>query len=216
MTLAALVACGPGTDPKDSGTDTSSSSGTTSTTTTVPCTTSDIDATLTISDAEWLDQRYNPDAESPEMRPGANDVLNAYRDLGYAIVYITARGVDVVIADGRDATTATHDWLAEMNFPDLDGNLYLADGGGALGEEAAIYKTQVLADLEAGGLEFVYGYGDKPTDITAWQAAGIPNESIFHVGADTVETGVVALPSNQAYLQHITDHMANVPSACAR
>ncbi len=214
MAVLALVGCGDNAEKKHKKSDTDSDA--------VVCTDSnlavatDIDETLTISDAEWLEQRLTDPDKEPEMRPSASDAFNAYADLGYTVVYVTARGVDIVIADGRTATDATHQWLVDHSFPTIEGNLHLAEGPGVSGDAAADYKAAVLADLEGQGLEFVYGYGDKSSDIEAWQAAGIPDDQIFHVGKDTTEHGVEVLPDAAAYAQHLADYIATVPSACAR
>jgi len=186
-----------------------------------PCTShmavvTDIDGTLTQSDSEWTNQILNPGAAEPQMRPMASDAFQAFHDLGYTVVYLTARGVDVRIGDGRTATEATTDWLLDQGFPTVDGNLHLAPGGGAHGDAAEHYKAAILADLQADGLELAYGYGDKATDILAFKSAGIPDPHIFHVGETQTEHGVDVLPDGQAYGQHLLDYLPGVPSACDR
>ena len=48
----------------------------------------DIDETLTTSDDEWLSQMGDAEHD-PAMRPAANELIQAYADAGYEIVYIT-------------------------------------------------------------------------------------------------------------------------------
>ena len=51
----------------------------------------DIDETLTTSDAEWLMQIIDP-SHDPAMRPDANTVMQANDEAGYSVFYVTARG----------------------------------------------------------------------------------------------------------------------------
>jgi hypothetical protein len=172
----------------------------------------DIDATLTTSDAEWLAQIVLP-SHDPAMRPDANTLFQDYAARGYEVFYITARGSGLFLLDGTSARDATAAWLQAHDFPYDPDNLFLSDGVGAWGTSAADYKTAILADLHAAGWRFIYGYGNSDTDVEAFLSSGIPAASIFFVTGDGPAMGVSSLPAADAYTQHIADHMPTVPEA---
>ena len=172
----------------------------------------DIDETLTTSDAEWMSQVSDP-VYDPAMRPDANTLMQTYWDLGYTIVYITARGDAMTLSDGRSSTEATADWLIAHDFPLEDDALYLAEGIGAIGSGAVTYKSEVIADLEATGWEMAWAYGNADSDIEAFQLAGIPDDQIFLVGELAGEMGVQPIVDEEAYTQHLGAHVASL--ACA-
>lgn len=172
----------------------------------------DIDETLTTLDAEWFKQISNP-SHDPAMRPDADTLMNAYADLGYDVIYVTARGEDSTLSDGTPARDATADWLVAHGFPYEEGALFLAPGIGAVGDSAVEYKTGVLLDLQADGRVFDYAYGNATSDIEAFQAAGIPDDVIFLVGELAGEMGVKPIPDEEAYTAHIEAWMPGVPEA---
>ncbi len=166
----------------------------------------DIDETLTTSDNQWFAQLQDGTFE-PEMRPEANTLLQDYADLGYAVIYVTARGQDITLTDGRTATDATQQWLDSNDFP--TGDLFLAEGAGALGPTAVEYKSDVLSTLQDDGWQLDYGYGNAESDIDAFLAVGIA--SIFHVGRLVGTLEVPGIPDEEAYATHRAAHMSTVP-----
>lgn len=170
----------------------------------------DIDETLTTDDLEWIHQIADPDHD-PEMRPDANTLMQGWYNRGYRVVYITARGEDLSLVDGTSSRDATDAWLDAHSFPFSDGDVYLADGLGAFGDDAVDYKAGVLADLAADGLSVRYAYGNADTDIEAFQAAGIADDHIFLVGALAGTMGVEGIPDEDAYTAHIADFLADQP-----
>lgn len=173
----------------------------------------DIDETLTTSDAEWIAQMLDG-THVPAMRPDADALLNAYADLGYRIVYITARGDDTTLSDGRSAFEATADWLQDHGFPYDPDDLYLADGVGAIGSGAVAYKHEILVGLQDDGLTLDWAYGNAFSDIEAFQLAGIPDDRIFFVGKHAGERDVQPLPDEEAFTAHLDTHLPQVPSRC--
>jgi hypothetical protein len=172
----------------------------------VPCVSfrgvvTDIDETLTTTDGEWLSQLADP-THDPAMRPEANALMQAYADQGYGIFYVTARGEDAQLADGRSAREATRDWLVDHDFPVDEDRLYLADGIGALGDSAVAYKSGVIDDLGTDGWSFDWAYGNADTDILAFQASEIPNDTIFLVGELAGTMGVEPIVDGDAYAAH--------------
>ena len=169
----------------------------------------DIDETLTTADEEWLAQFADPSYD-PAMRPDANTLMQAYWELGYTIYYVTARGRDLSLSDGRSAMEATQDWLQQHEFPLEDGVVYLADGIGVYGDSAVEYKSGVITDLVAQGWEASWAYGNAETDILAFQDAGIPDDHIYLVGERAGTMDVLSIPDDQAYTQHLQDHLGEI------
>jgi hypothetical protein len=172
----------------------------------------DIDETMTTSDSEWLTQVALP-FHDPEMRPRANDLMVAWQERGYRVMYITARGDDLFLLDGRNAREATIDWLAAHRFPFRPDDVFLADGVGAL-FDADGYKAGVLRGLQRQGYEVVWAYGNADTDILAYKEAGIPNDHQFLVGDLAGTMGVNGVPGGAAYRRHMNWWPANAP--CGR
>jgi len=177
-----------------------------------PALATDIDETLTTSDEEFLAQLIDP-TYTPAMRPDAQILFQEYDQRGYSLAYITARGQDITLPDGRTSAEVTQDWLDEMGFP--PGPLYLSEGVGAVGDDAVAYKAEAMAGLQAEGWRFVYAYGNAESDILAFQEAGVADEDIFLVGELAGQMGVIGVPDEDAYREHFIAHMAEVPGQSA-
>jgi len=172
----------------------------------------DIDETLTTLDQEWIDQIGDPSYD-PAMRSGAADLMQGYASRGYSIFYVTARGEDIALSDGRSAREASEDWLLDHGFPFRDGALYLAEGMGAHGDSAVAYKSEVIVELAAEGWEPSWAYGNADSDILAFQDAGIPDDHIFLVGELAGTMGVQPIPDDQAYESHLAEQLGQVTEA---
>jgi phosphatidate phosphatase PAH1 len=166
----------------------------------------DIDETLTTLDEEWLAQIADP-SHDPAMRPGASALMQGYAERGYAVFYVTARGEDIELSDGRSARQASEDWLKAHDFPWVQGALYLADGLGAHGDSAVEYKAEVIRDLEGEGWQAVWAYGNAESDILAFQEAGLTDDHIFLVGELAGTMGVQPIPDEDAYEAHLAEQL---------
>ncbi len=180
-----------------------------------PAVVTDIDETLTALDAELIQQLQDA-AYVPAMRPDADVLFRGLADRGYRVFYLTARGEDITLDDGRTMREATHDWLVAHDFPVEDGSLFLADGIGAYGEGAVALKAGVLADLQADAWDFAWGFGNAESDIEAFQQAGLPDERVFLVGELAGTMGVQAIPDEEAYSAFVEGFLPGVGQvACA-
>jgi hypothetical protein len=166
----------------------------------------DIDETLTTSDEEWLAQIGDP-SHDPAMRPDADTLMQGYAERGYTVFYVTARGEDIELDDGRSARQASEDWLVAHGFPYAEGQLYLAEGLGAFGDGAVEYKSEVVLELGAEGWEASWAYGNADSDILAFQEAGIPDEHVFLVGELAGTMGVQPIPDEEAYEAHLEEQL---------
>ena len=169
----------------------------------------DIDETLTVSDGEWVDQLADP-THDPALRPDADTLMRAYAERGYTILYVTARGEEVTLSDGRSAREATEDWLLAHDFPWVEGALYLSEGYGATGDEAVEYKAAVIEARTEAGWTASWAYGNADTDILAFQAAGIPDDHVFLVGELAGTMGVQPVPDEEAYTSHLDSQLPNI------
>lgn len=172
----------------------------------------DIDETLTTLDSEFLQQLADP-SHDPEMRPDANTLMQAYFDLGYRIIYLTARGDDLLLLDGTSATDATTNWLSDHGFPFEPDDVFLADGW--FSTDPGAYKAGVIADLVGQGRTVEWAYGNATTDMEGYQDGGtIANDHVFLVGSlsDTAgDYGVNPISDDDAYTNHFASFMSSVP-----
>lgn len=171
----------------------------------------DIDETLTTSDQEWLDQIADP-THDPAMRPDADLLMRGYAERGYTVFYVTARGEDVALSDGRSARQATSDWLDAHGFPWSEDAVFLAEGIGVYGDAAVEYKSGVILGLAEEGWQPAWAYGNAESDILAFQAAGIPDDHIFLVGALAGTMGVEPILDDDAYSAHLEHQLPLVES----
>jgi phosphatidate phosphatase PAH1 len=171
----------------------------------------DMDGTLTALASELALWEANP-AYDPPIRPGAVDLLQAWRALGYEIVYLTDRRADTKIG-GASITDATAAWLARHGFPTGTGtHLFVWDTG--VTERVEQYKTQTLIDLGGDGLSLDYGYTDASADVLAYRTAGIAADHIFTIGdASGFQKGTVAVPG-LSWLPHQAGAVDPLPPVC--
>jgi phosphatidate phosphatase PAH1 len=161
----------------------------------------DIDETLTTHNDEWLAQLADSSYD-PAMRPDADVLINGYADLGYAVLYLTGRGEEIELDDGRSGRQATADWLEDRGFPWSDEFLVLHDGLGATGPAALEYKSDALEQWLADGYEADIGYGNSEADIEAYLEVGMDPARLYLVGELAGTMAVEAIPDEDAYVAH--------------
>ena len=163
----------------------------------------DIDETLTKSDLEQILDYTG--IEAAEARPAAGQLVQEYLDRGYHPVFITARSYWYAKGSRR--------WLREtLNLPDFTLRTTLANEQGLF--ETAQYKTDVMNEMKAAGLEFFRAYGNADTDAEAFNNAGIPLSETYIIGENAGINGTQPLTS-EGYEQHISDVVLSTPhSGC--
>ncbi|CAF3708247.1 unnamed protein product [Rotaria sp. Silwood1] len=106
---------------------------------------------------------------NPKVRPGAVDVVRYWQDLGYIIIYVTARP-DI------QQRHVIH-WLAQHNFP--HGLTLFNDG---ICREPIKHKAEMIRNLvDNADLIIAAAYGSSK-DVPAYQLIHVPAERIFVVG----------------------------------
>jgi len=160
----------------------------------------DIDGTLTTGDSEIVREVLEDQVGdySPEMRVGAVEVVKAVAAKGYRTIYITGRP--------ETLTGRTRKWLEEKGFP--PGAVRTTDKSSQVmpttrGVEK--FKTDVLTDLTARGLNIYAAYGNALTDIAAYQKAGVAKERTFIVGKYAGQDDTVAV---KGYVEHLETAVA--------
>jgi hypothetical protein len=139
-----------------------------------PTVATDIHGTLTVED--YLDNIGN---QTP--RPGAAEMLQAYSQRGYFILYITG-APQTIIAETRS-------WFAEHGFPLERAILTLPEVASLDATVNRDYKTMRLREFLAKGYRVDYAYGDKGSDLQAFQAVGVATDHIFSIGAEAGTLG---------------------------
>jgi hypothetical protein len=156
----------------------------------------DIDGTLTLDDMQLLNQ-IPDETLIPKMMGAADQLTQAWGAKGYPIIYLTARP-HVFRPESRA-------WLRDLGFP-LGALITAADVG-----DAAPYKTEWLQRmLQTFGWTAVAAYGNADTDITAYEAAGIPKNLTFIVGPLAGMRGTTAI-DNMDYTAHISSFVSVQP-----
>lgn len=179
-----------------------------------PAIVTDIDETLTLSDAEFIMQIADGTYD-PIEREGAAALISGYAELGYHVLYLTARS-EMITVQGTDETAreATARWLQEHDFPvDPTRTTLVLAPMLLLGDDTQAYKAQALMDGQATGLRFDYAYGNATTDIGAYAEAGIPLAATFIIGEHAGEEGTVAI-EGEGWVEHTQAHLPGVPAVC--
>jgi hypothetical protein len=179
-----------------------------------PALVTDIDETLTISDAEFIMQLGDGNYD-PVEREGAAALMSAYADLGYHVMYLTARSEQLTVdVTNETAREATERWLEEHGFPtDPDQTTVVLAPSLLLGQDVRDYKADALMEQQAAGLRFDYAYGNATTDIEAYADAGIALDATFIIGEHAGEGGTVAV-AGEDWLEHADMHLPGVPAVC--
>lgn len=166
-----------------------------------PVIVTDIDGTLTASDDE-LFMQVADGAYDPVEKGAASELVNAWADKGFAIVYLTARP--------HTFRSETRAWLDAHGYP--VGPL-ISSNTLAVGDSALQYKTAWIDRVVSTfGWRVAAAYGNADTDIGAYDAGGIPKDITFVIGelAGTEDTQPI---DNDDYSDHIADFVASHPDA---
>jgi hypothetical protein len=179
-----------------------------------PAIVTDIDETLTLSDAEFFMQIADGTYD-PIEREGGSELIEAYADLGYFIMYLTARSEEIVLAGtGETAREATERWLVEHGYPtDPANTLVVLSPVFVVDDTAQEFKAGALMDQQAAGWRFDYAYGNATSDIGAYADAGIDTAVTFIIGEHAGEGGTVAV-EGEGWVEHAAAHLPTVPVVC--
>lgn len=157
----------------------------------------DIDGTLTTGDDELalevFTELFGGDYV-PEAYDGAGDIVAAYSDRGYEMIYLTGRPYWL--------SHVTRGWLEDLGAPlgtvhltrDLGETLPTEDG---VGNYKRDYLRSILVDHH-----ILRAYGNAETDIFGYREAGIALEDIYIIGDNAGASGTQAVDN---YPDHLAD-----------
>jgi hypothetical protein len=166
-----------------------------------PFVVTDIDGTLTTADSEFTQQLVNLDHDPAQMQ-GAQAMVQAWAQKGYAIVYLSARG--------HRMRAESRDWLDLHGYP--TGVLLTADDlvfGETARKHKAIWMTRVQKVL---GWQVAAAYGNADSDVHGYGDAGIDKAHTFIIGPVGGLEGTVAIPDND-WTAHTATFVAAQPHA---
>ncbi|GAB4520442.1 MAG: hypothetical protein Tsb0020_39050 [Haliangiales bacterium] len=169
----------------------------------------DIDATLTTSDSELVDQLIfdilDGDVPIPTARAEAHELVTLrFAEHGYELIYLTGRPYLL------DAITRA--WLDDLGFP--AGTVHLTDdvaqswpSDSAVGD----YKAEFLIDVIAQGFAIDAAYGNASSDIYAYEQAAIAKQRTYILGENGGTLDTVAL--GEGYVAHRAEVSGEAPAA---
>ncbi len=185
------------------GGDDTSSASTSAPTTLPPCALSrhivafDVFGTVTASDddlAAWLETVDDP----PDVRPGADAVVSAYRALGYEILYVTTTPPSVHVGD-TPIGEAIAGWLDANGFPQGEGtHLWGWDGN----HTPMIGIGDELERLHDEGASIDAAYTDNQDKAFAFKTS-VPSESVYTIGPEVLTSGSTPLTDLQAHAAQV-------------
>ena len=147
----------------------------------------DIDGTLTTSDLELVKDIFTDLFEPilhgtyvPVPHPFSRELVEQRVRLGSLPVFLTGRPYWL--------TQSSRDWLSGQRMP--PGALHTTDrNSDALPTQVAAYKAAFLRSLLAQGFVVQGAYGNAATDITAYEAAGLPKSDTYIIGRNGGKAG---------------------------
>ncbi|WP_257459574.1 lipin/Ned1/Smp2 family protein [Archangium lipolyticum] len=161
----------------------------------------DIDGTLTLNDFEMVGDYLG--VSTAQAYAHAVEVVNSYAAMGYQIVYLTGRPYWIA----KD----TREWIDYQGL--IDGHLHTNPyGDGPIPPDTEQYKIDYLSYLlDDVGLDIVRVYGNATTDISAYEAVGLPKSETYIIGEHAGADGT--MPIRNDYREHLLTVVASTPGA---
>jgi hypothetical protein len=138
----------------------------------------DIIGLLTVENVEivgpWVDNGIEP-----TPRPGAVEVMQAYRERGYEVRYITSVAPNV---PGREQVEGVAmAWLQRHGFPTAGLRLWVWEGVQREDGRTWIAMADELLRLAAYGVSVDAAYSENPDKLYAFITGGVPQERNFSI-----------------------------------
>ncbi|XP_026829067.1 protein retinal degeneration B isoform X4 [Ooceraea biroi] len=134
--------------------------------------------------------------KDPKVRAGAVDIVRHWQELGYLIIYITAR------PDMQQQTVVS--WLSQHNFP--HGLVSFADG---LSRDPLAHKAAYLNKLvKEHGMIIHQAYGSEK-DISVYTAINLKPSQIFIIGKASRKHQALATILYDGYAAHLSTLQAH-------
>jgi hypothetical protein len=156
---------------------------------------------------EDLPQWLADPADTPDVRPGAPETVNAYRSLGYEIAYLTTVPVNMTVGE-QPIDDAIRGWLAGNGFPGGEGTSIMTWDSG----DPIIGITDQLLRFAGQGVSVDAGYTDNEDKAYAIITGGVSPTTMYTVGSAAGTQGSRAIP-NDDVLAHALN-VQRLPRIC--
>jgi hypothetical protein len=155
-----------------------------------------VDLRLLVASENELYTWFGDAAYEPLVRPGAVELLQAYFQRNYEVVYVTGWASDTLLGETVPVTEAVPRWIAEHGFPNGDAtSLHMWDPAATANEN--VHKTEVVVDLVAAGVTVDRVYVGDETDVPAYRNGGVTGDgSIWSFDLDADPPGAPRIPGN--------------------
>jgi hypothetical protein len=152
----------------------------------------------------------------PTPRPGAAQMLQAYRQRGYELLYITTGSPDLF--PGRTVDDVITEWLQANGFP-VDAGTHTWNGNAPVtdDEQSWVQITDELIRLANEGATVDYAYTDSPSLSHAFATGGVVPEHNYTVTPDPGSSGSMTGPTSPIPNDDLVAHTAAVeqlPAVC--
>lgn len=170
----------------------------------------DLDGTMTRADSEVMQWIQDP---SYKVIPndGAVDLMKKYDELGYVVMYLTARPYHLRMH--------SREWLTSLGFP--FGMLETTDKF-VFGDTAVAYKAGFLKRMiQTLGYKLLVAYGNAESDIDAYDEIGIPKNRTFIIGKENGKKNTMPIAEQvqtangevYSFRQHMNQYVDKIPPA---
>jgi hypothetical protein len=147
------------------------------------------------------------------VRPGAVELVNAFRVRGYRIIYISALASNSTIGpQGAALSAEIAGWQQRHGFPTGDGT-HLIMWDQANFADANTYRIDAMVRLSLDGVALDFGYTDDENDVLAFRNAGMPVERIFTVQGSAGTPGTAGV-RQQDWIAHKAQFVDPLPPIC--
>lgn len=156
--------------------------------------------TATAGDDGELDDWVSDPESGPEAREGAANLVQAYQELGYDILYVAWTPSDVQVGDQPlvDAITV---WLGSNSFPVGDDVRIWAPEAGA---DVSVALIEELTRMRNSGSELDVGYVSNPDAVFPLVTGGLARDQVFTVGTAGSNGTGTSLP-DEDFVAHLSE-----------
>lgn len=147
----------------------------------------DTSGTITATKEQVLDWLRDPSAE-PTPRENAPELVAAYHEKGYEILYVTGLPGTNMIGD-QSVGDAMMGWLERNGFPVEGARLETSHT-----PDPSTELSNDLVTLASQGVNIVAAYTDNVDDVTAFQVGGV--QTVYMLGEPPVGASATTLPED--------------------
>jgi len=153
-----------------------------------------IDMRILVVEEGELYRWFEDAAYDPLVRAGTLELVTAYVERGYEIVYLTGWDATTMLGMTTPVTEVVPSWMAEHGFPVGAGtSLHMWRPDEFDSED--VFKTQVLIDLRSQGVQVDRVYTHDAEDVRAYVSGGVDAGRIQTFGQAADVEGTDPIPN---------------------